>query len=755
MATIDKKHNRRSFLKASALTGGGMMIGFNWLAGCQPATEAVLAMPETWSTINAYIKIGENGLVSIKSPNPEFGQNVLTSMPMIVAEELGVDWKHVVVEQADYDPEHFARQFSGGSQGIRRGWQGLRMAGAAARHMLRQAAAQAWQVPIEEITTKAGVLLHEASGQKAGYGDFATAAAEVPVPEEVELKEVKDFEVIGTSRKNVRSKEIVTGKPLFTLDHIHEGMLYAMIAHPPAFGMKLKSLDDTAARAMPGIHDVFTFKTYNDDFARHFFDVNAFPELIAVVGHSTWEVMQAKKALNVEWEPAETSEFMASGFGGEAQAVTVPAGLENSPDHAAQMAAIAAKPGTVARRDGDPEAAFRNAAKVIERSYSAPYLVHNCMEPINCIAHVTEDKALIEGPLQGPSVIINTLADRLGMPAENIDIKLHRMGGGFGRRAYSHYLVEVALISQHVKAPVKLVYTREDDLTYGVYRPTYQATYRAALDENNNLIGFHIKAGGIPESPLFANRFPAGAVDNYLAEEWSIPSNITVGAFRAPRSNFIAGVEQSFLDEVAEAAGKDPFAFRLELLERAQTNPVGQNNDYDAARYAGVLELARDKSGWDEDKPGLNRGVSAYFCHNSYAAHVLDIAMENGEPVVQNVTCALDCGIVVNPDAAINMAEGAIIDGIGTAMFGQLTFKDGAPEQQNFDTYRMIRNSEAPEAIEVHFVENDIDPTGLGEPPFPPIFGALANALYQATGQRLYNQPFAPQLEAMIQDATG
>ena len=477
-----------------------MMIGFNWMAGCQPATEAVLSMPESWSKINAYVKIGENGLVSIMSPNPEFGQNVLTSMPMIVAEELGVAWKNVIVEQADFEPDRFSRQFSGGSQGIRRGWQGLRMAGAAARHMLRQAAAEAWQVPVGEITTDAGMLHHEASGNKGGYGDFASAAAALPIPEEVELKDVSDFELIGTSQKNVRAKEIVTGKPLFTLDHEREGMLYAMITHPPAFGMKLKSLDDSEARAMPGIRDIFTFRTYNDEFARHFFDVNAFPELIAVVGNSTWEVLKAKRALKIEWEEAGETEFMAGGFGGNAQKVTVPSGLENSSDHATQIAEMAAKPGRVARKDGDPESAFRNAAKVIERSYSAPYLVHNCMEPINCIAHVTADKAEIEGPLQGPGVIINTLADRLGMSAENIDITLHRMGGGFGRRAYSHYLVEAAVISQTVNAPIKLVYTREDDLTYGVYRPTYQATYRAALDENNNLIGFHVKAGGIQKA---------------------------------------------------------------------------------------------------------------------------------------------------------------------------------------------------------------------------------------------------------------
>ncbi len=755
MATVKTTLNRRSFLKASSLAGGGMLIGFNWFAGCRPEAPPPLAMPENWYEINAYVRIGENGLVTIVAPNPEFGQNVITSMPMIVAEELDADWKNVLVEQAPYNAALYGGQFTGGSQGIRRAWTGLRTAGAAARHMLRQAAAASWQVPVEEITTEAGQLSHAGSGKTAGYGAFASAAAELPVPEEVELKDVKEFDIVGTSRKNVEAKKIVTGKPLFAMDQEREGMLHAMIVHPPAFGMKLKSIGDTAARSMSGIRDVFAFKTFEDDYSRNFFDTNAFPELVAVVGESTWQVMKAKRALNIEWEPAGATEFTMSGFGGNTQTVKVPAALESTTDHAAIISEMAAKPGNIVRRDGDPEAVFRTAAKVIERSYSAPYLVHNAMEPINCIAHVTADRAEIIGPLQGPGLIVGTLAARLGIPAENIHIELSRMGGGFGRRAYSHYLVEAAVISQRMQAPVKLIYTREDDLSYGVYRPTYQATYRAALDANNNLIGFHIKAGGIPESPLFANRFPAGAVDNYLAEDWSVPSNITIGAFRAPRSNFIAGVEQSFLDEVAEAAGKDPIAFRLELLERARTNPIGERNEYDAARYAGVLELVREKSGWNEARPGVHRGVSAYFCHNSYAAHVLDLEMRDGKPVINNVCCAVDCGIVVNPDAATNMAEGAIVDGVGNAMYGKLTFVDGAPEQLNFDRYRMIRNHEAPKAIEVHFVQNDVEPTGLGEPPFPPVFGALANALYRATGKRLYDQPFAPQLEALVQEATG
>jgi CO/xanthine dehydrogenase Mo-binding subunit len=307
--------------------------------------------------------------------------------------------------------------------------------------------------------------------------------------------------------------------------------------------------------------------------------------------------------------------------------------------------------------------------------------------------------------------------------------------------------VEAAVISQKMKAPIKLIYTREDDMTNGTYRPAYHATYRAALDENNNLIAFHVKAGGIPESPLFANRFPAGSLDNYLAEEWSQPSNISVGAFRAPRSNFIAGAEQSFLDEVAEAAGKDPIEFRLTLLDRAINNPVGERNDYEAARYAGVLKLVKEKSNWGQEMPGISRGVSAYFCHDSYVAHVIDLAMENGKPRVQKVHCAVDCGIVVNPVAAINLVEGGSVDGIGHAMYSGLTFTDGAADQSNFDKYRLIRHRESPKAVDVHFVKNEIDPTGLGEPPFPPVMGALANAMYKATGKRIYSQPFVKDSE--------
>jgi isoquinoline 1-oxidoreductase beta subunit len=722
MKTFRTQYGRRSFLKNSALAGGGMMLGFSWLASCTRSEEEMLAMPDEWFEINGYIKIGNNGVVTIQSPNPEIGQNVKTSMPMIVAEELDVDWKKVMVEQAPLNTAIFTRQLAGGSQSIRQGWQSLRMAGATARQLLLQAAAQTWGVGVESLTTEAGMIIHEASGQQAGYGEMAALAATLEVQEEVALKDHKDFKIIGTSRKNVDGQKIVTGQPLCGLDIQKEGMQIAMIIHAPAFGQKLKSYDATRAKAMPGITDVFTIQTYAEDYNRQWSDVDAFNEMIVVVGQTTWEVMKAKQAVQVEWETV--------------------APLESTEEHYKNMAAMAAKPGRTLRKDGNPEGAFAQAEKVIERTYTAPFLAHNTMEPMNFYADVTEEKAELIGPIQTPEFMEKSVAARLGLPLEKIDIQMTRMGGGFGRRLYGHFVVEAAVISQQVGTPVKLVYTREDDMTFGTYRPAYHVTYRAGLDKDNNLIAFHVKAGGIPESPVAANRFPAGAVDNYLAEDWSIPSAVSVGAFRAPRSNFIAGAEQSFLDEVAELAGKDPIAFRLELLNRAKENPVGERNDYDAARYAGVLELVRDKSGWGQGDESANRGVSAYFCHNSYVAQVMDVRVDGGQTIVDKVHCAIDCGIVVNPDAAVNLAQGGVVDGIGHALYSEIRIKEGASEANNFNRYKLIRHSEAPKDIQVHFVDNGLDPTGLGEPLNPPIVGALANAMYKATGTRMYHQPF-------------
>ncbi|TAH20543.1 MAG: xanthine dehydrogenase family protein molybdopterin-binding subunit [Cytophagales bacterium] len=708
-----------------------------------------LKLPNEWNEINGYIKITADNVIKILSQNPEFGQNVKTSLPMIVAEELDVDWKDVIVEQAPFDTKVYTRQFTGGSQSIRTTWKNLRTAGASARQMLREAAAQVWNVPIDEVSTKASVLYHEKSGKSAKYGEMASKAASIPLPKEVKLKDVKDFKIVRSPRKNVEGINIVTGKPLFGMDYTKEGMLIAMIHHPPAFGMKLKSYDASQVRTMSGIKDVFTITLLEEGTERAIFDTRTFNELLVVVGNTTWEVMNARKKLKVEWEGIVEKKETVNVFGNKREEI-IPAGLESTETHLSKMQEMAKKPATELRKDGDPETVFKNAAQIIERTYNAPFLAHNTMEPMNCFAHVTDKEAFFAAPLQAPEFAERTVAARLGLPVEKINIEMTRMGGGFGRRAYGHYLVEAGLISQKAKAPIKLIYTREDDMTYGIYRPMYTATYRAALDADKNLIGFHVKGGGIPEHPIAANRFPAGAVDNYLAEGWEIPSNITIGAFRAPRSNFNAAAEQSFLDELAAAMGKDPIELRLELLKRAKDNPVGKNNDYDADRYAGVLKLVREKSGWGTpEKRNLHRGVAAYFCHNSYAAHVIDVAIKDGQVIVENVYSAIDCGIVINPDAATNMVEGAVIDGIGNALYGNLSLKNGSPQQNNFNTYRMIRCNEIPKKIEVYFVENDIDPTGLGEPPFPPVFGALANALFKATEKRFYNQPFSADLSKL------
>ena len=719
MALIKTKHNRRSFLKVSAAGGAGLMLQFSWFSGLaqDTATPAEAAFD-----LNAYIKMNEDGTVTIFSPNPEIGQNVKTSMPLIVAEELDVAWDQVSVEQAPLDTKKFSRQIAGGSQSIRAGWNGLRMAGATARYLFVSAAANLWNVPAEDLVTEAGMVKHLPTNKSIAYKDLISDAISIELPEQVKLKEPKDFKLIGTAVKNVDGFKIATGKPLFGLDYMEEGAAIAMLIHAPAFGMQLKSFDAAEAKAMPGIKDIFTINTSLEKPS--WADVNAFNELIVVVGDSTWQVMQAKKAVKAEWERVSAAESSAA--------------------HLEQFASVFSKgKGEVARQDGDPDAAFAEADTVIERTYFGSFLAHNTLEPMNFFADVKADSARLIGPIQTPEALRGSAAAMLNIPEDNIHVDMTRMGGGFGRRLYGNFGLEAAAISQKIGAPVKLIYTREDDMTQGTYRPSYTLKYKAALDADKNLTAFEVQGSGIPSSPVFANRYPAGTLANYRAENFGIDTNISTGAWRAPRSNFTAGAEQSFIDEVAEAAGKDPIAFRLELFDNAIANPVGERNDYDAERYAGVLKLVREKSNWGAELDGVYRGVSAYYCHNSYVAQVIDLVMDDrGNPQVKKVWCAVDCGIVINKEGALNQIEGGIVDGLGHAMYSQLTFKEGAPEQQNFDRYRLIRNNEAPLEIEVFFVENQIAPTGLGEPGLPPVAGALASALYKATSKRYYRQPY-------------
>ena len=711
------------------------MIGFTYGCKTEPKRPAFVEpqhdTPSSWTEMNGFISIGDNGVITIMAPNPEIGQNVKTSMPMIVAEELDCDWADVVVKQAGLSG-NFERQIAGGSQSIRFGWPGLRQTGAKARHLLVHAAAKQMEVNPSECTTEKGVIHHKASGQSKTYGEVASIAStlDIEIPEELPVKDPKDFTIIGTDTRNVDGFNIVMGKPLFGIDTKKAGMKYATVIHPPAFGMQLKSMDSSQAKNMAGIDDIFEIDVKPEGVTQQWSDVNAFPKLVAIVGNSTWQVMKAKKALKIDWVQDTPS--------------------ESSSDHEQTLSDFMNQPAKeAARHDGDVNGAFANASQIVERTYSAPFLAHNTMEPMNFYADVSGDKAYLEGPIQTPVFLRPTVSAVCGIPEDNVEIMMTRMGGGFGRRLYGHFGTEAAVISQKIGAPVNLIYTREEDMTQGTYRPAYKVTYKAGLDDDGNLVAFHVRGAGTHGSPVFADRYPAGAVDNYLAENHTKESNISTGAWRAPRSNFIATAEQSFLDEVAEAAGKDPIDFRLELFARAKDNPVGEKNDYDPERYAGVLRLVKEKSNWGTDMAGVSRGVSAYYCHNSYVAQVLDVVMEDGTPRVKQVHCAVDCGIVINPIAAKNQIEGGIVDGIGHAMYSALTFEDGKPQQENFHQYRLIRHAEAPDNIDVYFVDNGEDPTGLGEPSLPPIGAALANAIYGATGERLYTQPFSTQ-EALL-----
>lgn len=727
MTVIKTKIGRRSFLKVSAAAGGGILIGFNWLISCNPLSQEKekVAIPNEWFDINGYIKIGDTGMVTIYSPNPEIGQNVMTSMPMIVAEELDIPWDHVLVEQGALDDDAFKNpQFAGGSLSIMLGWDALRMAGAAGKRMLLEATAKEWDVAVTDLSASDGVIKEVYGSRTIGYGQIASKAVGIEVPEELSLKESKDYKLIGTWQKNVEGPKIVSGKQLFGLDFKRENMLLAMIEHPPAFGMKVKNFNKEEIKAMEGIQDAFVVDTTIPEPG--WADVNAFKQLIAIVGNSTWQLMQAKKMLRVNWENVSA--------------------LESSEMHEQRLIKDLER-GEIAesRKDGNPDAAFAKATKVIERTYSSPFIAHNTLEPMNFFADVKENSVELIGPTQTPKALEDSVSKLLEIPAENITVSMTRIGGGFGRRLYVHFGVEAAAISKRMGAPIKLIYTREDDMTQGTYRPAYRSVYKAGLDKNNNLIAFSVKGVGLPEGPVFPNRFPAGAVDNYLAEKKMSRTNISTGAWRAPRSHFTAGAEQAFIDEVAEAAEKDPIDFRLELFEKAINNPVGKKYDYDAERYAGVLKLVKEKSNWRAGTPEVHRGVAAYYCHNSYVAEVMDVVVENNQPKVKKVWCAVDCGIVINKEGATNMIQGGVIDGIGHAMYSELRFENGSSVHKNFDTYKLIRHNQAPSEIEVFFVENEISPTGLGEPGLPPAAGALANALYKATGSRFYHQPFAKQ----------
>lgn len=709
MKTQEKiSFSRRNFIKTSALVSGGLLIGFNFVTACkETATPPVDISQLNFQDFNAFIQIAENGYVTIYSPNPEIGQGVKTAMPMIIAEELEVPWEHVSVAQGHLDTENYTRQVAGGSQSIRRGWDALRQTGATARQMLINAAALTWGVDASTCSAENGIISNS-NGDTFHYGEVVNMAATLDVPEEVSLKSPKDFKIIGKDAINVDMEAIITGKPLYGLDYKAGSMKYVCVVRPPAFGQKLKSFDGTSAKLVNGVTDVVQFG-----------------DKVAVLAKNTWAAMKGKQAVKTDWET--DSEH------------------ENSTLHDEELEKLLRGKGLeVVRDDGDVDQAFSDADTLLDRTYEAPFLPHNCLEPMNFYAHVTDDKIHLVGPIQTPAGTANRIAELIGRDIEEVHLEMTRMGGGFGRRLYGDFAVEAAEISNITRQPVKVIYSREDDMTAGIYRPASKYRIRASI-KDGEVTGYHLTEAAINGNMwnAIAGYFPADAISNYRVEKGNYQSNITTGAWRAPYTNFLAFAEQSFFDELAETLGKDPVQLRLDLLKKVpdQDNP----EKYSSKRMSDVIKLAAEKANWGKTDSDTYQGFAAYFSHNTHVAEVVDIKINNGTPQLEKVTVAVDCGIVVNPTGAKNQIEGGVLDGIGHAMYGNFSFENGVPQHSNFNTYRLIRMKDTP-IVETHFIESEVSPTGLGEPGLPPAGGALANALKAATGQRLFKQPFIESL---------
>ncbi len=732
MSTSSITFSRRSFIRTSSLASGGLLIGFNLFTACKPKVQPPVDISKlNFNDFNAFIKIADNGAVTIFSPNPEIGQGVKTAMPMLIAEELDVAWNNVYVQQGILDTENYTRQLAGGSQSIRLGWEPLRQTGATARQMLVNAAATRWGVDPSECSTSEGVITN-AKGETLGYGDVVKEAAAMEVPEGVTLKAPKDFKIIGTDAKNVDIDKIVTGKPLFGLDYKVEGMVYACVLRPPAFGKILESYDDTDAKAMPGVLDVIKIGEKINKLTEEGkgnWTVNmGQSDKVVVIAKSTWEALKAKEAIKAKWvdgTPLESTQMQDKKL----------------------LDLLDGKEFKTMRKDGDIKKAFAQADKILERTYDSPFLPHNCMEPMNFFANITADKIHLVGPVQTPEFAATAVADMLGRDVDHVHLEMTRMGGGFGRRLYGDFVYEVAEIADAIKKPVKLVFSREDDMNAGTYRPAIKYRIKAAV-KDGEVTAYQLKEAAVNGNMygLIPNFFPAGCIENYQVDVAHYKSNITTGAWRAPYTNFLAFAEQSFFDELAETMGVDRIQLRLDLLQKAKGS-TDERMEY-PDRMEKVIKTAVEKSGWGKQPDGTYQGFAAYYCHNSHVAEVANVELENGLPVVKKVTCVVDCGIVVNPLGAINQIEGGVIDGVGHAMYGELTFNEGKPQSENYDTYRLIRMREVPK-VETHLIQNELAPTGLGEPTLPPAGAAVANALKAATGNRFTQQPFTKFPELM------
>jgi isoquinoline 1-oxidoreductase beta subunit len=710
--------NRRQFLRVSALAGGGMLIG-TWL-DWSGAAEALGVDGAREVTLNAFIRIDADGAITLIAQNPEIGQGVKTMLPMLIAEELDADWAAVRVEQASFDPSQYEGQFAGGSNATPNAWLPMRRAGAAGRAMLVAAAAQTWGVPAGECTTAAGAVHHRASGRRLGYGELAGLAATLPVPdpESLPLKAPADFRIIGTPVRNVDNRAIVTGRPLYGIDFTLPGMLFAAFEKCPVFGGRVVRANLDEVRRRPGVRHAFVVEGGTA--------LNGLLGGVAIVADSWWSAQAARRELRVEWDEGATAAQSSEGFARTAKELA------------------ARPPENVLRRDGDVEAALVRAARVVEAEYAYPFLAHAPLEPQNCTAHFRDGRLEIWAPTQTPQNGRRLVAATLGMEEDDITIHLMRMGGGFGRRLANDYMVEAAWIAREVGVPVKLLWTREDDMRHDFYRPAGFHFLKGGLDADGRLIAWknHFVSFGengrfAPSAGIQPAEFPAGYVRDYALESSLIPFGVPTGALRAPGSNALAFVMQGFIDELAHAAGRDPVEFRRVLLADA----AGQTA-FDPARMRGVLDLVAERSGWGAPLPrGTGRGVAFHFSHRGYFAEVVQATVSrSGELRIDRVWVAGDVGSqIINPLNAEHNVQGAVLDGLGEA-FQEITIERGRTVQSNFHDFPLLRLTEAP-PVEVHFLRTDFPPTGLGEPALPPAIPALCGAIFAATGHRIRTLP--------------